>query len=158
MKRYILKLFVILAVFWLLNSGIFSGLILSLGFASICLVVWLSYKMSVLDRESLPFYLGPKLIVYLLWLIKEIVISNVAVLKQIWGIGPPVTAGFRTIKISQKNDMGKVIFANSITLTPGTIAVDLMDDEILVHALDNQNIESEGMLQMDRLVSALEDQ
>jgi len=158
MKRYTLGLFIVLAAFWWLNSGLFNILILSLGVISICLVIWLSHKMSVLDQESLPLYLVPKLMGYLLWLVKEVVLSNIAVLKQIWGFSPQVNAGFSKIKISQKTAMGKVIFANSITLTPGTVAVDLIGDEILVHALDHQDIYSPAMQKMDRLISELEAQ
>jgi multicomponent Na+:H+ antiporter subunit E len=52
--------------------------------------------------------------------------------------------------------MGKVIYANSITLTPGTIAIDLIEDEIIVHALLSQGVEVLETGEMDRRVTLLE--
>jgi multicomponent Na+:H+ antiporter subunit E len=156
MKLHTVSLFLTLAAFWLLNSGHNTLLILLLGLASIFLVLVITHKMDVVDHESQPLYLSRNIFSYYLWLIKEIIKANIVVVKHIWLGNQSISPTLRRIKISQKTDMGKVIYANSITLTPGTVAIDLIDDEVVVHALLKQDIESLLAGEMDRRVSLLE--
>ncbi len=154
--KHTISLFLTLAAFWLLNSGHYSVLVLSLGFASIALILIISHKMDVVDNESQPIYLSRKILGYYLWLIKEIIKSNITVVKHIWLGEKTISPTLKKIKISQQTDMGKVIYANSITLTPGTVAIDLVDNEITVHALLSKDIESLEVGEMDRRVTLLE--
>jgi multicomponent Na+:H+ antiporter subunit E len=156
--RHTLFLFLSLAAFWLINSGHYSALMLSLGALSIALVVYIAHRMDVVDHESQPFHLSMKLPGYFLWLLKELVVSNIAVVKHIWLGNKSISPTFTTITASQKTDMGKVIYANSITMTPGTVAVSLMGDKIMVHALVKENIDALKTGEMDRRVSRLEGQ
>jgi multicomponent Na+:H+ antiporter subunit E len=154
--KHTISLFLTLAAFWLLNSGHYSVLILSLGFVSIALILVISHKMDVVDNESQPIYLSRKIFGYFLWLIKEIIKANITVVKHIWLGEGSISPTLKKIKISQETDMGKVIYANSITLTPGTVAIDLVDNEITVHALNYKDIESLEVGEMDRRVTLLE--
>lgn len=154
--KHTISLFLTLIAFWLLNSGHYSLLITSLGFASIALVLVITHKMDVVDNESQPVYLSTKIFGYYMWLIKEIIKANITVVKHIWLGGNSISPTLKTIKISQKTDMGKVIYANSITLTPGTVAIDLIDNEITVHALVYKDIEALETGEMDRRVTLLE--
>ncbi len=154
--KHTISLFLTLAAFWLLNSGHYSVLVLSLGFVSIALVLIISHKMDVVDQESQPIYLSTKILGYYLWLIKEIIKANITVVKHIWVGEKSISPTLKKIKISQQTDMGKVIYANSITLTPGTVAIDLVDNEITVHALLSKDIESLEVGEMDRRVTLLE--
>jgi len=154
--KHTISLFLTLAAFWLLNSGHYSVLVLSLGFASIALILFITHKMNVVDQESQPIYLSPKILAYYLWLIKEIIKANITVVKHIWLGEKSISPTLKKIKISQQTDMGKVIYANSITLTPGTVAIDLVDNEITVHALLYKDIESLEVGEMDRRVTLLE--
>ena len=156
MKRHTISLFLTLAAFWLLNSGLYSTLILLLGAASIVLVLIISHQMDVVDQESQPIYLTRNIFGYYFWLITEIIQGNITVAKHIWLGKNSISPTIKKIKISQKTDMGKVIYANSITLIPGTVTIDLIDDEILVHALLYKDIESLKAGEMDRRVSLLE--
>ena len=156
MKRHTISLFLTLAAFWLLNSGHYSTLMLLLGAASIVLVLIISHQMDVVDQESQPLYLTRHILGYYLWLIKKIIQANVTVVKHIWLGKESISPTLTKIKISQKTDMGKVIYANSITLTPGTVTIDIKDDEIIVHALLYKDIESLKAGEMDRRVSLLE--
>lgn len=156
MKRHTISLFLTLAAFWLLNSGHNTILILALGLAAILLVLVIVHKMDVVDQESQPLYLTPNIFSYYLWLIKEIIQANIIVVKHIWLGNKSISPTLGRIKISQKTDMGKVIYANSITLTPGTVTIDLIDDEVIVHALLQKDIESLLAGEMDRRVSLLE--
>jgi len=154
--KHSISLFLTLVAFWLLNSGHYSLLILSLGFASIALILVIVHKMDVVDHESQPIYLSSKIFGYYLWLIKEIIKANITVVKHIWLGEQSISPTLKTIKISQKTDMGKVIYANSITLTPGTVAIDIVDNEITVHALLYKDLESLEIGEMDRRVTLLE--
>ncbi|MFT5705776.1 MAG: multicomponent Na+:H+ antiporter subunit E [Oceanospirillaceae bacterium] len=156
MKRHSICLFLVLVVFWLLNSGYYGILLLSLGAVSICFVMFLAHRMEVVDNESQPIHLTPKIFNYHLWLAKNICLSSAAVLSQIWSRDQIISPAFKTIKISQQTDMGKVIYANSITLTPGTVAVDIQNDEILVHALDFRDLNALELGEMDARISLLE--
>ena len=151
-----ISLFVTLAVFWLLISGHYTLLILSLGLTSIALVLFIAHRMDVVDHESQPLLIPLRIPGYHLWLIKEIILANISVVKHIWLGNETISPVLTTIKASQKTDMGKVIYANSITLTPGTVTVDVVGDEITVHALLRQNIEELQAGEMDRRVSRLE--
>ena len=147
-----------LAAFWLLNSGHNTPLMLSLGAASIAVVLYIVHRMDVVDHESQPVHLTLKLPGYYIWLTKKIIVANISVVKHIWLGNETISPTLTTIKVNQKADMGKVIYANSITLTPGTVTVELVGDQIMVHSLLRENIEALQAGEMDRRVSQLEKQ
>ena len=152
-----ISLFLTLAAFWLLNSGHYTLLILSLGLISIVLVLYIAHRMDVVDHESQPLHITMKIPGYYLWLVKEVILANISVVKHIWLGNKTISPVLTTIKAHQKTDMGKVIYANSITLTPGTVAVDVAGDQITVHALLRENIEELQTGEMDRRICQLED-
>jgi len=154
---HIISLFLTLAAFWLLNSGHYTPLILSLGLISIALVIYVAHRMDVVDHESQPLRIPFKIPGYHLWLVKEIILANITVVKHIWLGNSTISPVLTRIKAHQKTDMGKVIYANSITLTPGTVTVDLAGDDITVHALLRDNIEELQTGEMDRRICRLED-
>lgn len=155
--RHTISLSLALAAFWLLNSGHYTPLILSLGVISIAVVLYIVHRMDVVDHESQPLHLTLKLPGYFLWLTKKIILANISVVKHIWLGNETISPTVTIMKASQKTDIGKVIYANSITLTPGTVAVNLVGDQIMVHALLRENIEALQTGEMDRRVSRLED-
>jgi len=154
--RHTIFLSISLAVFWLLNSGHNTALILSLGAVSILLVLYIAHRMDVIDHEAQPLHLKFKIISYYGWLIKEIIISNWLVVKHIWLGSKTITPTMTTITVSQKSDIGKVIYANSITLTPGTVTVSLGGDQFMVHALLKESIDDLKAGEMDQRVTQLE--
>ncbi|OUS34630.1 cation transporter ['Osedax' symbiont bacterium Rs2_46_30_T18] len=156
LMRHTINLFLMLVIFWLLNSGHNSALMLSLGAASIALVLYIAHRMDVVDHESQPVHLSLKLPGYFVWLLKNLVHANIAVVKHIWLGNGSISPTLTTVKASQKTNVGKVIYANSITITPGTVTVDLVDDRIIVHALLRKNIQALKTGEMDRRVSRLE--
>lgn len=155
--RHTISLSLTLALFWLVNSGHYTGILLSLGVVSVILTVYIAHRMDVVDHESQPIHLTMKLPAYYLWLIKEIVKSNIKVVKHIWLGNHSITPSMTTVTSNQITDMGKVIYANSITLTPGTVAIDLKGDQISVHALMQEDLESLKAGDMDRRVCYLEE-
>jgi len=145
-----------LAVFWLANSGHYTVLMLSLEAISIALIVYIAHRMDVVDHEAQPLHLTLKIPGYYAWLIKEIFLANLTVVKHIWLGNKSISPVFATITASQKTEIGKVIYANSITLTPGTVTVNIEDDKFLVHALLQESIEDLESGEMDRRVTQLE--
>ena len=145
-----------LAAFWLANSGHNTTLMLSLGAISITFVVYIAHRMDVVDHEAQPLHLTLKIPGYYAWLIKEIIVANLLVVKHIWLGNKSISPGFTTVTASQKTDIGKVIYANSITLTPGTVTVNLQGDQFMVHALLRESIKDLESGEMDRRVTQLE--
>lgn len=154
--RHSISLALFLAAIWLLNSGHYTPLITGLGAASIVLVVWISHKMDVVDHEAQPIHLTQRFPSYCLWIFVELIKSNVDVVTRIWKGPKAISPTIATLPISQTTDVGKVIYANSITLTPGTLTIDLTEDSVTVHALSAEGIESLKTGDMDQRVKRLE--
>ena len=92
-------------------------------------------RMDVIDHEGHPIHLGLNALKFWPWLAWQIVLSNIDVAKRILFKRYPISPTLMLVPTHQKTDLGKVIYANSITLTPGTISLELEDNQILVHAL-----------------------
>ena len=147
----------LLGTFWLINSGHFDFLLLGFGAFSVLFVIWISNRMSRLSGEyQPPVILSLKLPFYILWLLKEIVKSNLEVIRLIWQRHPAIDPQLVTVKASQKTDLHKVLYANSITMTPGTIVMEIEEDEFTVHALHRSSREGLESGDMDRRVRRLE--
>ena len=148
-----------LSVLWLLLSGYFTEpLLLVLGLASVLLVVAMVHRMEVLDQEGHPVHLGARVLLYWPWLLKEIVLANIDVGKAILGfrgaVAAPTVFG---VQASQMSELGRVIYANSITLTPGTVTIAVDGDRLTIHALTPDAVEGLEGGEMDRRVSRLEE-
>ena len=149
-----ITLFIVLFGFWLLMSGYYTPLILSLGVISCLLCVYLTVKGKFLDNETLPIYFFPRLIQYTFWLIKEILKSNITTAKVI--IMKSEEPELFSVKATQKTNEGKVTYANSITLTPGTVTTQIKNDIFEVHALTKDFGDDVRSSEMDKMVTWLE--
>ncbi len=154
--RFKLILFLILSAFWVLNSGYYTTLMLALGLVSIVFVLFIAYRMDVVDHESQAIQISLRLPGFLVWLLKELILSNIAVVKCIWQGNSSISPTIATIKSTQNTDLGKVIYANSITMTPGTVTVELAGDRLMVHALQKESILELKAGEMDRRITELE--
>ena len=125
-----------LAAVWLLLSGHFEPLILSFGAASVAFVVFLAHRMDVVDHEGHPVHLSWKLPVYWVWLVWQIIVANLSVARKILSPDMRIDPRLISVDAGQKDDLDRVVYANSITLTPGTVSLRLDEGKILVHALD----------------------
>jgi multicomponent Na+:H+ antiporter subunit E len=142
--------------FWLTLSGYIEPFLMSAGAASAAAVVWLAHRMALIDREAHPIHLRGRILTYLPWLLGEIGKSAWSVTKIILNPRLPITPSMVRVKASQRTSVGVVTYANSITLTPGTISVEVGDGSILVHALTRQGAESLATGYMDRRVVRFE--
>jgi multicomponent Na+:H+ antiporter subunit E len=139
---------VVLVAYWLTLSGYFDHPILFVtGGLSILAVLWLCARMRILDEETVP-YLHGKTLGYIPWLFKEIVKANMAVVKAVLSPHMEISPTLVKVKMDHETDLGRTIFANSITLTPGTISVQMDDGEILVHALLEEMTDPKGFQEM----------
>jgi multicomponent Na+:H+ antiporter subunit E len=148
---------VVLAIFWIVNSGHFDILLLSFGVLSVAIVLLITHLMTRANEEFHPtIIMSARLPFYLLWLVKEIVKSNVEVIRCIWQRHPAIEPRVIRIKASQKSDLFKVLYANSITMTPGTVTIEIEGDDFTVHALTRSSREGLETGDMDRRVQSLE--
>ena len=150
-------LFVVLMVVWLLNSGHYTPLMIGFGVTSSLFVVFLSWRMGIVDREGLPVRLLPRAVLYAPWLFKEIFKANVDVARRILTLYEPnISPRLFDAGVTQKSDLGRVIYANSITLTPGTVSIGVRGFYIMVHAIAEEVAEGLQEGEMDRRVTWLE--
>lgn len=143
-----------LAVIWLLLSGHYQPLILGFGVASIILVLLIAHRMDVVDHEGQPLQVTKQTIPYMFWLAKEVWKSNLDVMQRILSPKLKISPALAEVPAPQQTDLVRSMYANSITLTPGTVSIRTENDRILIHALSKEGVE--GVLNgemSDRLVT-----
>jgi len=153
----IVILVIALGALWLLLSGYFDkGLLLFFGIVSVALSVWLAQRADVIDDEGVPSGLMPRIFGYWFWLAKEIGKSNIIVARQALALEPRLSPTLMRVSVKPYTNAGIATFANSITLTPGTVSVNLETDHILVHALTEDLADEAGIADMGTRVANLE--
>jgi multicomponent Na+:H+ antiporter subunit E len=145
-----------LAAVWLLLSGHYEALILGFGVVSILISLFIAIRMDVVDHEGVPIHLTWSTLRYLPWLAIEIVKSNIDVARRVVDPKLPISPQLFETKASQASDLGQTIYANSITLTPGTVSVDLDPGVIRVHSISRAGADALDEGEMDRRVSQIE--
>ena len=153
---HVVSLTIVLAIVWWLLSGFVIPLILALGAISIVSVVWVAHRMDAVDHESHPLHMAVRSITYFPWLIWEIVKANFDVARAVLVGGDSIRARLMVVKANQTTEVGRVTFANSITLTPGTVTIGAEDDVLTIHSLTPGSYEGLESGEMDRRVSAME--
>ena len=141
---------ILLFALWFLMSGITKPLTLSLGAGSALFAVFIVRRMdNAADAERLAVRLLPfAFIKYLAWLMGEIAKSNWAVTKIIMSPKMNIKQNMFEVPFTQKSDLGQTVFANSITLTPGTISVEVEapDDNAAIADMDARVTQTEGQV------------
>jgi len=125
-----------LAAFWLLLSGHYTPLLLAFGAASVAGVTALAHRMDIVDHEATPLHLSLRAPMYWLWLVWQMLLSSWDVTRRIWSPHPRIEPVLRRTSTAGMSELAQVIYANSITLTPGTLSVTVHDDGIDIHALE----------------------
>lgn len=146
-----------LFLFWLLLSGMFTPFLLAAGAGSAIGVFLFSRRMRRVGGEGPANRLDwRKLIAYGPWLVKEIVLAAWDVSKRILQPKLPISPTLVEFIPSQTTEIGLVIHANSITLTPGTISIEVEHGRFLVHALSSEGGAALAGSEMDRRCAELE--
>jgi multicomponent Na+:H+ antiporter subunit E len=148
--------FTSLFLLWLLLSGYFKTNLIIFGVISCAFVTYLSIKLKIYSSHHERIKFNLRLPLYIPWLLKEIVKSNLHVARCILGSKDSIQPQTIYAKPSQKTNTGLAVHANSITLTPGTISVDIDEDVILVHALTNHTAQGIINGDIDKRVSKFE--
>lgn len=154
MHKGTVYLFIVLMAVWLLMSGHYTVLVTGLGVASVLFCTMMARRINADDDEGLPIFMMARLPLYLTWLMKEIIVSNLDTARIIL-FGKPDPVVFR-VPATQKTAAGITTYANSITLTPGTVTMDIDDDGFVVHALDQSMADGVRSGEMDRRVTVVE--
>jgi multicomponent Na+:H+ antiporter subunit E len=147
---YLPGLLIALTAFWFALSGLASPYFLGLAVVAVLLALWLSARLGVIGRDASPYHRAILLASYLGWLLGEIVKSNITVIARVLGPRSAIDPAMVTVKTKARTELGKALFANSITLTPGTVTVDVDGDELKVHALVRENASPASFEAMDR--------
>lgn len=127
--------FTALLLFWLALSGHFTPFFISAGIGSAFVSVLAATRMGVADREAHPMHLFGRALMFIPWLVWEICKSAWAVTKIIIDPRMPISPTMTHVTATQRTSVGIATYANSITLTPGTITTAVRGNSLTVHAL-----------------------
>ncbi|MDZ7782036.1 MAG: Na+/H+ antiporter subunit E [Halioglobus sp.] len=154
--RYLFSLALVLSLLWLAMSGVYKPLMYILGAGSVAFVVWVSRRMDVVGVEHNPVLYSWRLPIYWLWLFGEIVKSNIEVARA--AISPRKWVQPSVVKVPMKlaSPVAKVTYANSVTLTPGTVTLLLENDYLEAHALLESSARGLRSGAMERKIAWLE--
>lgn len=138
-----LLVFFLMLAFWLLVSNsvhwqhIFTGVII----AFITTLLWNQITSEEVGKTKITVRQIYLFILYFICLVWEIIKANFVVAGIVLNPKLPISPGVITMKIDLKKDLTRVLFVNSITLTPGTVTVDLEGDRLIVHGITREHIE-----------------
>jgi multicomponent Na+:H+ antiporter subunit E len=142
---------------WVIFSGLLDPFHLALGLASCGLVTWLSSDLLFDDRTQ-PLrrraLQGWRLLGYVGWLLWQVVLANVAVFRLVIAGRPALQPQIVRHETSLRSDFEKFLFANSITLTPGTVTMKILGDTYFVHAIDDASAAGLGG-EMERRIARI---
>ncbi len=145
-----------LAAVWVLWSWHFEPLIVGFGVVGVILTVFTAARLEVLDAEGEPFEINLRLLIFIPWLAWQVLESNLTIARIILNPKMPLRPHLIRVPASQRTVLGQVIHANTITITPGTISLDVRDGVILVHALDQRFADQDDGGATDDMVSWVE--
>jgi multicomponent Na+:H+ antiporter subunit E len=130
---------------WVLLSGKLDAFHLSLGFFGSAFIAWINTEPRHFDEPPLPHV---PLILYWPWLFWEIVKSNLNITKIILDPKLPINPRLIEYRTDLGSNPAVVLLGNSITLTPGTVTIEISSSELVIHALDDESssgLESKAM-------------
>jgi multicomponent Na+:H+ antiporter subunit E len=144
-------------IFWILLSGEFTFILITSGVVASLIVAYLSHDIFV-GKADLKTEIGRvfKFIVYIPWLLWEIILANVEIAYLVLNPKPLIDPQLVHFKNDLKTDLGIVTLAHSITLTPGTVTVEANREEFIIHAIWQKS--AEGIIggEMQRKVKKIE--
>lgn len=154
---YLIGLATLLSALWLALSGHYTPLLLCFGAVSVLLCVILATRLNLLDREAVPYFRLPVYLSYWAWLVVEIAKANIVVIRACLRADLDIHPALVKVATTCRTDLAKTVFANSITLTPGTVTLEVEGDWMLVHALYEDMAQPEDFIEMDRRSAAAVD-
>ncbi|MCL0056159.1 Na+/H+ antiporter subunit E [Dehalococcoidia bacterium] len=125
--------FILLFGFWLLLSGQMDIMHLGLGLVCSLLVALFSHDLLIKEGTRLTIFM--RFIPFLGWLVLQIIIANINVARRVIDPKMPILPGIIKFRSNLKSDVAQTTLANSITLTPGTMTVDVVGGDFYIHCL-----------------------
>ena len=169
--RHFLIIFFVLLALWFLLSGHFELKMVLYAVAACAVSAWLGARMfsNPIRQDGRRVSMGslrgiPRLISYVCWLLAEIVKANIQIAMVVLNPRLPIEPCLLSFRIRFQNPLADFVLANSITLTPGTITVDVQDGVYLIHCLtcdaaDGVRMRADGLpCDMARRVARLFDE
>jgi multicomponent Na+:H+ antiporter subunit E len=151
----VLMLTIMLIAAWLLWSGFFKPLLLGLGAFSVVLVVYLAHRLRLFDTDVFAFRFSLRLFKFWGWLFKEVILSSLEVSRLVLNPKMTISPAVFEFKTRCSHPVDVVILGNSITLTPGTLTLNINDGNLTVHSLTRQGIKDLESGEMDRRIFGL---
>ncbi len=150
---YVLVLLLSLVTAWLLWSGLYKPLLLSLGVLSCVICFWLARRMEYFDDNLYALHFSLRLLRYWFWLGGQIIRSSLDVSRIVLDPRLPISPRIVEIEVESAHPFDHVMLGNSITLTPGTLSIDVYEGVIQVHALTEEGARELAAGEMNRRVT-----
>jgi len=131
----------LLAAFWVVLSGHFDPLLLTLGAVSITVVCAMAWRADLYLHRDLTVPFALRLPWFFLWLGWQVLLSSLTVVRQVWSPRPGLRPVVGSTPAQDLSELSQVTYANAITLTPGTLSLDISDRLIQVHSLDSTGVD-----------------
>jgi len=143
--RHFILLFVVLLVFWLLlnNSLDMDVLIVGIIAAFVISLIFQSGRSVLSDLNLTPRGIATS-VLFILYFLKELVKSNIRLAAIVLAPSLPVNPGIVKVRTKLKSPVGRELLANAITMTPGTLTVDIIDEWLYVHWVTVEATDVEG--------------
>jgi multicomponent Na+:H+ antiporter subunit E len=138
------RAFLLLAALLAFHAGLSGAaqlhnfFLMGMGVLGCSAVTALAWRMGILDDEGLPIEYWLRTALYVPWLIWQIVLANIDVAKRVWNPDLPIAPRMIRVPHKLETPYGVATYINSITLTPGTVTIDVGDGQFLVHALTKE--------------------
>ncbi len=132
------SLFAVLLGTWVLLSGQMTWLHLGSGVAACLLITLFAVRIGIAGREPMRLRATATVLRYWPWLLYKIVVANLDVAYRVWHPRMPIAPRLLKVPLATRTDVGTATYANSITLTPGTVTVSVEPRSLLVHALTEE--------------------
>ena len=131
----------LLAAFWLVLSGEFDPLLLAFGAVSITVVCAMAWRADLYLHRDLTVPFALRLPWFFLWLGGQVFVSSLTVVRKVWSLRMDLRPVVRSTPAHDLPELSQVTYANAITLTPGTLSLDIGDKLIRVHSLDPAGVD-----------------
>ncbi|MEA3282415.1 MAG: Na+/H+ antiporter subunit E [Euryarchaeota archaeon] len=133
--KHFIATYIIVFAFWLLLSAHSDPFHVGAGIVCSLIVAYASHDLLFAGAGNHTLTKIVRFITYLPWLIYQIVLANIDVAKRALSPNMPIDPQVVTFKTMLQSDVARTALANSITLTPGTVTIDIVDDVFYVHAI-----------------------
>lgn len=144
------KIITVFSLLWIIFSGNDDPLMVGCGIFAICFTFFLCIKNNIISPNS--YIIKLTFVKYVYILLRDVVISSIQMIKIIFAEKLNINPGTKTINVSQLTDQEKVLFANLITMTPGTFVIAIEGDNFLIHALNKQDLDFKNNIEIKNLL------